>query len=259
MKKKLKKIVIKVGSSLITNYGTGAVKNKWVDDFVNNVYELYKKNIKIVIVSSGAIAIGRKKIKTFKSKLTLQEQQASASIGQIYLVNTYKKSFSKKKIETSQILLTLEDTQKKEKKINARKTIEKLLESRIIPIINENDTVATDEIKFGDNDRLSARVAELINADMLILLSDVAGLYNKNPKKNNDAKIIKEVKKIDKNIIKVSSFSDNYYAKGGMITKILAAKIVTKSGCSMIITDGRKKNSVKKALENHEGTYFHSK
>ena len=212
-----------------------------------------------MIVSSGAIAIGRKRIGFLKKKLKLDEQQAAASIGQIYLINNYKKAFSKKKVEISQVLLTLEDTIKKEKKINAKKTLNKLLERNIVPIINENDTVATDEIRFGDNDRLSARVAEIINADLLILLSDVSGLFNKDPKKNKKAKLIKEVQSIDKSIIKASSFTNNYFARGGMKTKIMAAKIVTNAGCGMVIVNGNSKKIIQKIFEKDAGTYFHPK
>ena len=256
---KIKKIVIKVGSSLIANYKTSLIKQAWVDSFIDDLNILFKKNIKILIVSSGAIAIGRKKIKILKKKLTLQEQQAAAAVGQIYLINTYKKAFKKKKIEISQVLLTLEDTIKKGNKNNARKTLKKLIDSKIIPIINENDTVATDEIKFGDNDRLSARVAEIINADLLILLSDVNGLYSQNPKKNKKAKLIKDVKKINKNILKASSFTNNYFAKGGMITKIMAAKIATNNGCGMVIVNGNSKKIIQKIFEENVGTYFHPK
>ena len=256
---KIKKIVVKVGSSLIANYKTGSIRESWVKSFVEDLNILFKKNIKILIVSSGAIAIGRKKIGFQKKKLNLDEQKASASVGQIYLINTYKKSFKKKKIEISQVLLTLEDTIKTDKKNNAKKTLNKLIDSKIVPIINENDTVATDEIKFGDNDRLSARVAEIIKADLLILLSDVTGLYNKNPKNNKKAKLIKEVKQINKSIIKASSFTNNHFAKGGMTTKIIAAKIATNAGCGMMIVNGNSKKIIQKIFSEGEGTYFHPK
>jgi len=259
MKKKIKKIVIKVGSSLIANYKTGTLKSAWINSFINDLIFLIKKRIKIIIVSSGAIAIGRKKIGFSKKKLSLDEQQAASSVGQIYLINNYKKTFNKKKIEISQILLTLDDTIKKEKKTNAKKTLKKLIEKNIIPIINENDTVATDEIKFGDNDRLSARVAEIIKADLLILLSDVSGLYNKDPKKNKKAELISEVKIINKSILKASSFTNNHFAKGGMKTKIMAARIATNSGCGMVIVDGNKKKIIQKIFNENEGTYFHPK
>ena len=259
MKKKIKKVVIKVGSSLIANYKTGLPKTNWINSFINDLSFIIKKKIKVIIVSSGAIAIGRKRIGFLKKKLNLDEQQAAASVGQIYLINNYKKAFIKKKVEISQVLLTLEDTIKKEKKINAKKTLNKLIEKNIIPIINENDTVATDEIKFGDNDRLSARVAEIIKADLLILLSDVSGLYNKDPKKNKKAELIKEVKVINKSIIKASSFTNNQFARGGMTTKIIAAKIATNAGCGMIIVNGNSKNVIQKIFERGEGTYFHPK
>tara|TARA_B100001123_G_scaffold11516_1_gene13630 strand:+ start:176 stop:973 length:798 start_codon:yes stop_codon:yes gene_type:complete len=259
MKRKINKVVIKIGSSLIADYKTGLPKLSWINSFINDLNFLIKKKIKIIIVSSGAIAIGRKRIGFLKKKLSLDEQQASASVGQIYLMDYYKKAFNKKGVEISQILLTLEDTIKNEKKINAKKTLNKLIEKNFVPIINENDTVATDEIKFGDNDRLSARVAEIIKADLLVLLSDVSGLYNKDPKKNKKAKLIKEVKTINKSIIKASSFTNNHFARGGMTTKIMAAKIATSSGCGMVIVNGNSKNIIQKIFEEKEGTYFHPK
>ena len=258
-KKKIKKVVIKVGSSLIANYKTGLPKLNWINSFIQDLTFLLKKKIKIIIVSSGAIAIGRKRIGFFKRKLKLDEQQAAASVGQIYLINYYKKVFNRKKVEISQVLLTLDDTIKNEKKINAKKTINKLIEKNIIPIINENDTVATDEIKFGDNDRLSARVAEIIKADLLILLSDVTGLYDKDPKKNKKSRLIKEVRSINKSIMKAASFTNNQFAKGGMATKIMAAKIATNAGCGMVIVNGNIKKIIQKIFEEGEGTYFHPK
>ena len=259
MKKKIiKKVVIKVGSSLIANYKTGLPKLSWINSFVKDLNFLIKKKIKIIIVSSGAIAIGRKRIGLLKNKLTLDEQQAAAAVGQIYLINNYKKSFGQGK-EISQVLLTLDDTTNMEKKTNAKKTLNKLIEKNVIPIINENDTVATDEIKFGDNDRLSARVAEMLKADLLILLSDVYGLYDKDPKKSRKAKLIKEVKTIDKSIIKASSYTNNNFARGGMKTKIMAAKIATAAGCGMVIVNGNSKKIIKKIFEDDEGTYFHPK
>ena len=258
-KKKIKKVVIKVGSSLIANYKTGSPKLNWINSFINDLNFLLKKRIKIIIVSSGAIAIGRKRIGFLKKKLSLAEQQAAASVGQIYLINNYKKAFNKKKVEISQVLLTLEDTIKKEKKINVKKTLNKLLEKQIVPIINENDTVATDEIKFGDNDRLSARVAEIIKADLLILLSDVSGLYDKDPKKNKKTRLIKEVRNINKSVMKAASFTNNQFAKGGMTTKIMAAKIATNAGCGMVIVNGNSKKIIQKIFSEGEGTYFHPK
>ena len=258
-KKKIKKVVIKVGSSLVANYKTGSAKLNWINSFVNDLNFLLKKRIKIIIVSSGAIAIGRKRIGFLKKQLNLDEQQAAASVGQIYLINNYKKAFNKKKVEISQVLLTLDDTIKNEKKINAKKTLKKLLEKKIIPIINENDTVATDEIKFGDNDRLSARVAEIIKADLLILLSDVSGLYDKDPKKNKKAKLITEVRSINKSTIKAASFTNNNFARGGMTTKIMAAKIATNAGCGMVVVNGNSKKIIQKIFEEEEGTYFHPK
>ena len=180
---KFKKIVIKVGSSILIDE-TGKPKKKWLQELSKDIKDLIKKKKQIVIVSSGAIAMGCQHLKIKKSGLKVDKSQAVASIGQIELMNFYKKTFDKSKIKISQILLTLDDTEQRRRSINARRTIDNLLTMGIIPIVNENDTTATTEIKYGDNDRLAARVSQIIGADCLILLSDVDCLYTDNPKKN---------------------------------------------------------------------------
>ncbi len=179
---KFKKIVIKIGSSILVDE-KGKAKKIWLKEFAKDIKNLIEKKKQIVIVSSGAIAMGCKYIKIKKNGLKVDKSQAVASIGQIELMDFYKKTFDKNKIKISQILLTLDDTEQRRRSINARRTIDNLLAMGIVPIVNENDTTATTEIKYGDNDRLAARVSQIISADCLILLSDVRALYTDNQKK----------------------------------------------------------------------------
>ena len=194
-----KKIVIKIGSSILVD-AKGKPKKLWLEKFVKDVKALIKKKKKVIIVSSGAIALGCKFLKIKRKGLKVDKSQAVASIGQIELMDFYKKAFDKSKIKISQILLTLDDTEQRRRSLNARRTIDNLLSMNVLPIVNENDTTATTEIKYGDNDRLASRVSQIIGADCLILLSDVDGLYTENPKKNKNAKLIKVVREINKNI-----------------------------------------------------------
>ena len=187
--KNSKIIVVKIGSSLIVD-NDKKIRKKWLLSFAKDIKNLKSNNQQVVIVSSGAIALGCKKMNYSKSGLKLDKSQAIASIGQIELMNLFSETFSKYKLNISQILLTLEDTEERRRSINAKRTFENLFQLDYIPIVNENDTIATSEIKFGDNDRLASRVAQITNADMLILLSDVDGLYTKNPKNFRDAKLI---------------------------------------------------------------------
>jgi len=209
-----------------------------------------------VIVSSGAIAIGCEYLGIKKNGLKVDKSQAIASLGQIELMDFYKNTFNKSKIKISQILLTLDDTEQRRRSINARRTIDNLLTMGVVPIVNENDTTATTEIKYGDNDRLAARVSQIISADCLILLSDVDGLYTDNPKKNKETKLIKVVNNIDQNIIKYATKAENFYGSGGMKTKIDAAKICQLSGCYMAIANGNLDNPIKKIIENKKCTWF---
>ena len=199
--KNSKIIVIKIGSSLIVD-SKKKIRKKWLSSFAKDIQKLKSKNKKIIIVSSGAIALGCKKMNYNKSNLKLDKSQAIASVGQIELMNLFSQTFSKLKINISQILLTLDDTEERRRSINAKRTFENLFKLDYIPIVNENDTIATSEIKYGDNDRLASRVAQITNADTLILLSDVDGLFTKNPKLFKDAKLIKKVNNLDKDIKK---------------------------------------------------------
>ena len=195
--KNSKIIVIKIGSKLLID-NNKKVRKKWLLEFAKDIRELIKENKKIIIVSSGAIAMGCKKLNLSKKNLKIDKSQAVASIGQIELMNLFSEIFVKQKINISQILLTLEDTEQRRRALNAKRTFDNLFQLGFVPIVNENDTIATTEIKYGDNDRLASRVAQISGADSLILLSDVDGLYTQNPKIYKNAKLLKEIKNIDK-------------------------------------------------------------
>ena len=256
--KNSKVIVIKIGSSLLVDNKQN-IRRKWLSSFAKDIKKLKTKNKKIIIVSSGAIALGCKKMNYKKTNLKLDKSQAVASIGQIELMNLFSQSFSKFKLNISQILLTLDDTEERRRSINAKRTFENLFQLNFIPVVNENDTIATSEIKYGDNDRLASRVAQITNADTLILLSDVDGLFTKNPKLFKDAKLIKKINNFDKDMKNINMKGITEFGKGGMITKIEAAKICNLSGCNMIIANGLHLNPIDKIIKKNNCTLFISK
>ena len=256
--KNSKIIVIKIGSSLLVD-NKKKIRKKWLSSFANDLKKLKSKNKKIIIVSSGAIALGCKKMNIEKKNLKLDKSQAIASVGQIELMNLFSQTFSKFKLNISQILLTLDDTEERRRSINAKRTFENLFDLDYIPIVNENDTIATSEIKYGDNDRLASRVAQITNADTLILLSDVDGLFTKNPKIFKDAKLIKKVNDLDKDIKNINIKGITKFGKGGMITKIEAAKICNLAGCNMIIANGLHLNPINQIEKKNNCTLFISK
>ena len=232
------------------------IRKKWLSEFGKDIKELIDQKKNIIIVSSGAIALGCKKLNLNKKNLKLDKSQAVASIGQIELMNLFKKNLSSKKINLSQILITLEDTEKRRRAINAKRTFENLFSLGFVPIVNENDSIATSEIKYGDNDRLASRVAQISGADCLILLSDVDGLYSKNPKLNKNVKLIKEIKNIAGNIEKIATKSTGQYGTGGMKTKIDAAKICQFSGGYMCIANGLNLRPIKEIIKKNFCTWF---
>ena len=253
--KNSKTIVIKIGSSLIID-DKKVIRKKWLVEFAKDIKNLLNQKKNVIIVSSGAIALGCKKLELNKKNLKLDKSQAIASIGQIELMNLFKKTFNLMKINLSQILLTLEDTEQRRRAINAKRTFENLFKLGFVPIVNENDSIATSEIKYGDNDRLASRVAQISGADCLVLLSDVDGLYTKNPKIYKDARMIKEINNIDFQIEKVATKSVGEYGTGGMKTKIDAAKICQHSGCVMAIANGLTLNPIKKIIKKNSCTRF---
>ena len=244
-----KKIVIKIGSSLLVDQNK-RIRKKWLTSFAKDIKKFRSNNQKVIIVSSGAIALGCKKMNYSKKNLKLDKSQAIASIGQIELMNLFLETFSKYKLNISQILLTLDDTEERRRSINAKRTFENLFDLDFIPVVNENDTIATSEIKYGDNDRLAARVAQIVGADTLIILSDVDGFYDKSKK------IVRTVEKIDQNIYSLINSSKNFYGSGGISTKLDAAKICINSGCHMFIANGKREHPIKRMLDKKIYTHF---
>ncbi len=254
MIKKFKKIVIKIGSNSIVDPKTKKIRSKWLDKLCKDIAQIHKTT-KIVVVCSGAIALGSKSVS--KSVLRkLEDKQAAASIGQIELAYQWRTKLKKYKINVAQILLTLEDSETRRRYLNAKNTISSLQNKNIIPIINENDTVATEEIKYGDNDKLAARVAQMISADLLVLLSDVDGLYQDDPKKVRNAKKISEVFKIDRKIENLAKSQTSELGSGGMTTKIMAAKICSDNNCVTVITNSNKNNPIS-SIDKRNSTFFY--
>jgi len=255
--KDFQKIVIKIGSSLLTNT-KGGVNKTVLKNLVADINWLLDKRKNIIVVSSGAISLGKGKL-NIRNDLTLNQSQAVAARGQIELMTAWKNEFKKYKKQVAQILLTPADIKNKKSSKNAIATIKNLMEFKCIPIINENDTTATDEIKFGDNDILAAQIATLIGADHLILLSNVDGLYKEPPKNKKNDVLVSEVKSIT-NSIRDMAGAASKLGKGGMISKIKAAEICMKSKCSVIITSGLKKDPIKSlARKTTKSTRFISK
>ncbi len=245
-----KKIVIKLGSSTVVDK-KGKFKRDWVNSLIKDIKK-FKDSKDLVIVSSGAIALGQSYLKIKQKKIQLEMSQAIAAIGQIHLAGEFKKIFNKNKFQIGQILISPDDTEQRRRALNVRRTFENLFKLDAIPIVNENDTTATSEIKYGDNDRLAARVAQIIGADTLIILSDVDGLYDKSNKK----KLIEEVRDINKDTYALADKKINKYGSGGMITKLDAAQICMNSGCHMFIGNGKKKNPLKNMIKNKRYTCF---
>ena len=243
-------IVLKLGSSTVVD-GKGKFKKKWITSLIKDIKE-YGKNKNFVIVSSGAIALGQKYLKINKKKIKLDMNQAIAAVGQIHLASEFQKLFEKYKIKTGQILISPDDTEQRRRALNVRRTFDNLFKLNAIPIVNENDTTATTEIKYGDNDRLAARVAQIIGADTLIIFSDVDGLYDKSKQK----KIVNTVNKIDEKINSLINNKKNDYGSGGISTKLDAAKICMNSGCHMFLANGSKDNPIKNIIKNKIYTHF---
>lgn len=240
---KQKRIVVKIGSSLLVD--DGKVREKWLRILVSDIVLLLEKGHEVVIVSSGAIALGKRSIADDGKKLSLARKQAAAAIGQISLMSIFREEFNKFGREVGQILLTGSDCRSKKRYHNCKSTISTLIKNRTIPIINENDSVAVEEIRIGDNDRLAAFVSKMVSANVMILFSDIDGLYSKNPKRHSDAEFIPEVKSITKRIKEMAEGSSSSVGTGGMTTKLMAARMLYNSKCRAIITSGVEEGSLR--------------
>ena len=251
-----RRVVVKVGSALLVDQELGRLNRTWLETLVEDLLRLRKRQQQVILVSSGAIALGRRQLKLQKGPLRLEESQAAAAVGQIRLAHAYKELLEEKGVTVAQVLLTLEDTERRRRYLNARATLETLLDLGALPVINENDTVATAEIRYGDNDRLAARVAQMIGADCLVLLSDVEGLFTADPNRDPDARFIERVLNITPEIEQMAGRSNSDVGSGGMTTKILAAKIAVGAGCHMCISAGHYKHPVRRIEEGARCTWF---
>jgi glutamate 5-kinase len=251
-----RRIVVKVGSSLLVDSEGGRLHHDWLASLAADIAALHRDRRDLLVVSSGAIALGRAVLKLPAGPLKLEDSQAAAAVGQIALARTWSEVLGRHHITAGQVLVTLQDTEERRRYLNARSTIEKLLEWRAIPVINENDTVATNEIRYGDNDRLAARVATMASADLLVLLSDVEGLYDAPPAENRNARLVPIVERITSSIEAMAGAAGSELSRGGMQTKIEAGKIATGSGTHMLIAFGRIAHPMRAVAEGARCTWF---
>lgn len=251
-----RRVVIKVGSALLVDAASGNVRREWLDTLAADVAALRARGQEVLLVSSGAIALGRQQLDLGNGRLRLEEKQAAAAVGQIRLAHAWKEVLEQHRLSVAQILLTFGDTEERRRYLNARATLGTLLKLGAVPVINENDTVATAEIRYGDNDRLAARVAQMMSADCLILLSDVDGLYTADPTRNAGASFVPEVRAITDEIESMAGGATSAVGSGGMATKIAAAKIAVAAGCHIVVALGRELHAVRRIEEGARCTWF---
>ncbi|MCF6292183.1 MAG: glutamate 5-kinase [Robiginitomaculum sp.] len=251
-----KKLIIKIGSQLLVSSGNDSLRTSWMKSLAADIAKLRANNCQVILVSSGAVALGRQSMDIHGRALRLEEKQALAAIGQMQLAQAWAQVFASLQIKVGQVLLTIDDTQNRRRWLNSSSTLNNLLQMGVLPLINENDSVASDEIRFGDNDQLAGRAAQMVGADMLILLSDVDGLYSQDPSTSQNAQHIAQVDKITTEIKQMGANSSNQLGSGGMKTKILAAKIAGAAGCATIIADGQKDTPISLLLAGAKCTVF---
>jgi glutamate 5-kinase len=251
-----RRVVVKVGSALLVDPRSGRLNRAWLETLVEDLLRLRRRGQQLILVSSGAIALGRRHLGLAAGALRLEESQAAAAVGQIRLAHAYKELLEAHDVTVAQVLLTLEDSEQRTRYLNARATLEALLALGAIPVINENDTVATAEIRYGDNDRLGARVAQMTSADCLVLLSDVDGLYTADPNRDGEARFIEQVAQITPEIEAMAGGSASNMGSGGMATKIAAARIAVGAGCHMCIAPGRHPHPLKRIEAGARCTWF---
>ena len=251
-----RRVVVKVGSALLVEAQTGRINYPWLESLVEDLLRLRQRGQQVILVSSGAVALGRRELALAKGPLRLEESQAAAAVGQIRLAHAYKDMLEHRGVTVAQVLLTLEDSERRRRYLNARATLETLLSLGALPVINENDTVATAEIRYGDNDRLAARVAQMIGADCLVLLSDVDGLYSADPHRDPQARFIHEVAHMTPEIEAMGGRPASQFGSGGMATKLMAARIAVAAGCRMCIAAGHPLHPVRRLEEGARCTWF---
>jgi glutamate 5-kinase len=253
---KAKRLVVKIGSALLTDAATGRVRTEWLAALSDDVASLKREGREVVIVSSGAIALGRRMLGLPRGPLRLEESQAAAATGQIALAHAYQEMFRERDMTAAQILLTLGDTEERRRYLNARGTVTMLLSLGAVPVVNENDTVATAEIRYGDNDRLAARVGSMISADCVVLLSDVDGLYTAPPQLDPQAQRLDVVREITPEIEAMAGDVGSELSRGGMVTKLMAAKIAVGAGANLVIASGKLLNPLRAIGEGANCTWF---
>jgi glutamate 5-kinase len=250
------RIVVKIGSALVVDAPNAAPRAAWLDSVADDIKALRDRGTDVIVVSSGAIALARGTLGLTQKRLRLEEKQAAAAVGQIRLAQAWTHALSGQAMTAAQLLLTLDDTEDRRRYLNARATLNTLLSLGCIPVINENDTVATAEIRFGDNDRLAARVAEMVQADQLILLSDIDGLYTADPRKDPEAKHLPVVETVTPEIMAMGGEPPPGYSSGGMRTKLVAARIATQAGCAMAIAIGNVDHPLQSLEKGARCTWF---
>jgi glutamate 5-kinase len=253
-----RRIAVKIGSSTLVG-ADGQPQRVWLNRLCADIADLKARGAEVIVISSGAIALGRRRLGLPKGTLKLEEAQAAASVGQIALAQSWTEALAANGMTAAQILLTLDDTEDRRRYLNARATISALLSMNAVPVINENDTVATAEIRFGDNDRLAARVAAMAGADCLVLLSDIDGLYTDNPVKNPSAQFLPEIPAITPDIEAMAGQPGSDMGTGGMVTKLMAAKIATAAGCHMVIALGQVDHPLRRITEGARASWFLAK
>jgi glutamate 5-kinase len=254
-----RRIVVKIGSATLVDAGSGELRRAWFETLLDDLAALWRAGADVIVVSSGAIALGRFALGLPRRPLELEESQAAAAVGQIALARAWSEAFHARGVVAGQVLLTLQDTEERRRYLNARATVGTLLAKRAVPVVNENDTVATTEIRYGDNDRLAARVASMTSADALVLLSDVDGLYTAPPHRDPNARFLAEVERITPQIEAMAGEPGSALARGGMATKIEAAKIALASGASMAIALGKRDHPLRAIDEGARCTWFPAK
>ena len=251
-----KRLVVKVGSALLVDARTGRLNRAWLESLADDLCAAARRGQQLIVVSSGAIALGRRHLGLAGRRLRLDESQAAAAVGQIRLARAWQEILEDRGLAVAQVLLTLEDTEDRRRYLNARATLNTLLGLGAVPVINENDTVATAEIRYGDNDRLAARVAQMASAECLVLLSDIDGLYSADPGRDPQARFIPEIREISEAVEAMASGSSSSVGSGGMTTKVAAARIAVGAGCSLCIASGRRPHPLKAIEEGERCSWF---